>query len=123
MPEMMLLRLKYTNESVKTVARQGHTATDRGKIISSLCKKAKVQLVNRYWSLNHNESIIIISGQLSRLHLVQQVLWRTGAYQKVSHELIVPTNEMSKDEKLRDTLFAEFVAPDQDEIDRMLLDE
>ncbi len=58
-----------------------------------------------------------------RLHLVQQVLWRTGAYQKVSHELIVPTNEISKDEKLRDTLFAEFVAPDQDEIDRMLLDE
>ena len=123
MPEMMLLRLQYTNESVKTVARQGHTATDRGKIISSLCKKAKVQLVDRYWSFNHNESIIIISGELSRLHLVQQVLRRTGAYQKVSHELIVPTNEISKDEKLRDTLFAEFVAPDQDEIDRMLLDD
>ena len=29
----------------------------------------------------------------------------------------------SGEEKLRDTLFAEFVAPDQDEIDRMLLDE
>ena len=60
MQEMMLLRLQYTNESVKTVIRQGHTAVDRGKIISSLCKKAKVQLVNRYWSLNHNESIIIM---------------------------------------------------------------
>ena len=41
MQEMMLLRLQYTNESVKTVIRQGHTAVDRGKIISSLCKKRK----------------------------------------------------------------------------------
>ena len=48
MLEMMLLRLQYTNESVKTVITQGHSAADRGKIISSLCKKAKVQLINRY---------------------------------------------------------------------------
>ena len=31
MQEMMLLRLQYTNESVKTVIRQGYTAVDREK--------------------------------------------------------------------------------------------
>ena len=61
------------------------------------------------------ESYRNFAGATSSVH--------NGAYQKVSHELIISTNEMAKNWDLSDTLLDGFIAPGQDEIDRVLLED
>ena len=74
-------------------------------------------------SLVTGEAVVIIEGEIEQASLLQALSWRTGAFTAVSVDILNPAAMMDKYLEEAGELQTQFVAPNQDEIDRMLLDE
>ncbi len=74
-------------------------------------------------SLVAGEAVVIIEGKIEQASLLQALLWRTGAATAVSADILNPAANMDIYLEQAGELQSQFVAPNQDEIDRMLLDE
>ena len=92
-------------------------------ILEKLCFSVGVDLLDRQWSLTHSEAIVTPRGNLRDIMTIQQVLWRSSAYQKITHEIVVLMYFLKQNQPAVEAASRAFVSPDQDEIDRMLLDE
>ncbi len=68
-------------------------------------------------------SFLLIEGEIEQASLLQALSWRTGAFTAVSVDILNPAAMMDKYLEKAGELQSQFVAPNQDEIDRMLLDE
>ena len=123
MSETFQLRYQFTRESVKTHVSSGADIDQKKQILEKLCSSVGVELLDRQWSLTHSEAIVTLKGNLRDIMTIQQVLWRSGAYQKITHEIVVPMDFLKENQPAVGAASRAFVSPDQDEIDRMLLDE
>ena len=65
----------------------------------------------------------MIEGEIERGSLLQALSWRTGAFTAVSVDILNLAVTTDKYLEQAGELQSQFVAPTQDEIDRMLLDE
>ena len=67
--------------------------------------------------------VMILDGTAEKTLMLQQVLDQSGAYEHIEAEVIETFDAMLERSDEVQRLAAEFQPPDQDEIDRMLLDE
>ena len=73
-------------------------------------------------SLVTGEAVVMIEGEIEQASLLQALSWRT-AFTAVSFDILNPATTMDKYLEEAGELQTQFVAPNQDEIDRMLLEE
>ena len=66
---------------------------------------------------------MILDGTAEKTLMLQQVLDQSGAYEHIESEVIETFDTMLERSDEVQRLAAEFQPPDQDEIDRMLLEE
>ena len=68
------------------------------------------------------EAVNILRGPAEKVVLMQQIMDRTGAYASLEAEILETIDELSEHEELARKIAPKFIPPNQDEIDRMLLD-
>ena len=122
MSETFQLRYQFTRESVKTYVSYGADIDQKKQILEKLRFTVGEKLLDRQWSRTHSEAIVTLRGNLRDIMTIQQVLWRSGAYQKITHEIVVPMDFLKEKQPAVEAASRAFVSPDQDEIDRMLLE-
>ena len=111
-----LIRVHFTEQAQKnvTLAQNRGVRGDRKKQLELLCKRAGCRLVDLYISLITNENVMMIEGSLEQITRIKAVLRRSGR---------VDATEIADDRANVLDLESVWRPPDQDEIDRMLLDE
>ena len=76
-----------------------------------------------YASIIMNETAMMIEGSLEQIARVKTVLRRSGAYSSIEVDILYSLKEMAEDRPAVMALETVWKPPDQDEIDRILLDE
>ena len=122
MSETFQLRYQFTRESVKTYVSSGADIDQKKQILEKLRFTVGEKLLDRQWSRTHSEAIVTLRGNLRDIMTIQQVLRRSGAYRKITHEIVVPMDFLKEKQPAVEAASRAFVSPDQDEIDRMLLE-
>ena len=116
------MRIKHTEESKKNMARNS-SAADRKKAMKQLAEKLGLELVWGGYSMANDEVVIHLSGDPAKIPLLTAALNGTGAFASVRSDILVEGDEMSGYRVAAQALTNDFIAPNQDEIDRRLLDE
>ena len=119
-----LIRVHFTEQAQKnvTLAQNRGVRGDRKKQLELLCKRAGCRLVDLYISLITNENVMMIEGSLEQITRIKAVLRRSGAYSSISVDILHSATEIADDRAAVIDLESFWQPPDQDEIDRMLLD-
>ena len=76
-----------------------------------------------YASIITNETAMMIEGSLEQIARIKTVLRRSGAHSTIEVDILYSLKEMAEDRPAVMDLETAWKPPDQDEIDRMLLDE
>ncbi len=118
----IIMRARYNEVSQRNMQNPGW-GREREQAQRALCEKAGCKFVGAFMSLVTGEAVVIIEGKIEQASLLQALLWRTGAATAVSVDILNPTADMDIYLEQAGELQSQFVAPNQDEIDRMLLDE
>ena len=74
-------------------------------------------------SMAGGEGVAMLTGSPHQVPVVYQVLTWSGASEYVKAEILIPPEEFNANRAMAESLAAHFWAPNQDEIDRMLLEE
>ena len=90
-----------------------------GKLLSDLALDLKL----RGKALTDGRAVYILTGSSENAMMLRQILDSTGAYEGVEVELITEFQAMMENAPTVKNIAEAFRPPDQDEIDRMLLDE
>ena len=90
-----------------------------GKLLSDLALELKL----RGKALTDGRAVYILTGSSESAMMLRQILDSTGAYEGVEIELITESQAMMENALTVKNIAETFRPPDQDEIDRMLLDE
>ena len=90
-----------------------------GKLLSDLALELKL----RGKALTDGRAVYILTGSSENAMMLRQILDSTGAYEGVEVELITEFQSMMENASTVKNIAEAFRPPDQDEIDRMLLDE
>ena len=99
------------------------SAADRKKAMKQLAEKLGLEHVwGGYW-MDNDEAVIHLSGDPAKIPLLTAALNGTGAFESVRSDILVEGDEMSGYRVAAQALTNDFTAPNQDEIDRMLLGE
>ena len=106
-----------------TLAQNRGVRGDRKKQLELLCKRAGCRLVDLYISFITNENVMMIEGSLEQITRIKAVLRLSGAYSSISVYILHSATEIADDRAAVINLESVWQPPDQDEIDRMLLDE
>ena len=118
----ILIRARYNEVSQRNMQTPGW-GREREQAQRALCEKAGCKFVGAFMSLVTGEAVVMIEGEIEQASLLQALSWRTGAFTAVSVDILNPAAMMDKYLEQVGELQSQFVAPNQDEIDRMLLDE
>ena len=122
MSERIYLRLQYTSDAMKT-NQGGKERARRRSHFTELCKKVGVEVIDTVVSLTTGDFVFILKGEIAQINKIQAVLRRSGGFQKIEQEIFVGVDDLVEQEPEISELEKAYMAPDQDEIDRMLLDE
>ena len=90
-----------------------------GKLLADL----SLELILRGKALKDGRAVYILTGSSESAMMLRQILDSSGAYEGVEIELITEFQAMMENALTVKNLAETFRPPDQDEIDRMLLDE
>ena len=120
---IVILRLR-TNEKAR---RKGYTFNkeamgERRENMTKLLDKLGLVRLRIGRSLS-GHVVMILDGTAQKTLMLQQVLDQSGAYEQIEAEVIETIDAMLERSEEVQRLVAEFQPPDQDEIDRMLLEE
>ena len=118
----ILIRARYNEVSQRNIQTPGW-GREREQAQRALCEKAGCKFVGAFMSLVTGEAVVMVEGEIEQASLLQALSWRTGAFTAVSFDILNPAAMMEKYFEKAGELQSQFVAPNQDEIDRMLLDE
>ena len=118
----ILIRARYNEVSQRNMQTPGW-GRECEQAQRALCEKAGCKFVGAFMSLVTGEAVVMIEEEIEQASLLQALSWRTGAFTAVSVDILNPAAMMDKYLEQAGELQSQFVAPNQDEIDRMLLDE
>jgi len=119
-----LIRVLFTEQAQKSRTQAVNSGeSDRKQQMEKLCQRAGCHLTDIYRSLITNEVVFIIEGSLEQVTRIKSVLQRSGAYSSIEVDILHSVSELAQDRAAVRDLEAIWRPPDQDEIDRMLLDE
>ena len=118
----ILIRARYNEVSQRNMQTPGWSE-ERQRVSSELCEKAGCKLIGLFMSLTTGEAVVMIEGEIDQASLIQALYQRTGAFTAVSVEILNSAQTLNKYLVRAGELQSQFVAPNEDEIDRMLLDE
>ena len=120
-----LIRTRLTERSQENRAQAQNDGDQmsRQEQAEALCSRAGCRLVDAYVSIITNEAVMMIEGSLEQIARIKTVLRRSGAYSSIEVDILYSLKEMAEDRPAVMDLETAWKPPDQDEIDRMLLDE
>ena len=116
------IRVRYTENSLKTLVHE-ESFFHREAQVEALCKSAGCRLFDIYVSMVTNENVNIVEGPIEAIDKVRRVFRRTGGFSSISVDILHHVRDQAVAAKEIKSLAAAFRPPNQDEIDRMLLDE
>ena len=90
-----------------------------GKLLADL----SLELILRGKALKDGRAVYILTGSSESAMMLRQILDSSGAYEGVEIELITEFQAMMENALTVKNIAETFRPPDQDEIDRMLLEE
>ena len=90
-----------------------------GKLLSDLALELKL----RGKALTDGRAVHILTGSSENVMMLRQILDSTGAYEGVEVELITEFQTIMENDPTVKNIAEAFRPPDQDEIDRILLEE
>ena len=100
-------------DEIDRMARPGRSRGD--------CKG--VELVEQGYSFSADEGVIIIRGRAELAPLIQATLAGSGSFDYIKTEIVITSEDVLKTREQASVALRHYKAADQDEIDRMLLDE
>tara|TARA_X000000950_G_C13575837_1_gene521461 strand:- start:18 stop:392 length:375 start_codon:yes stop_codon:yes gene_type:complete len=120
-----LIRTRFTERSQKNRAQAQNEGDHGGRQeqAEALCNRAGCRLVDAYVSLITNEAVLMVEGSLEQIARIKAVLRRSGAFSSIEVDILYSLKEMAEDRPAVMDLETVWKPPDQDEIDRMLLEE
>ena len=120
-----LIRTRFTEQTQKTITQRQNVEGkgNRKQHFSDLCQRAGCLLTGLYVSFITNEFVMIIDGTLEQVTRVKNVLRRSGAYSSIEVDILHSVEELTEDRAAVIEISDSWHPPDQDAIDRMLLDE
>ena len=120
-----LIRTRFTERSQKNRAQAQNEGDHRGRQeqAEALCNRAGCRLMGAYVSLINNESVMMVEGSLEQIARIKAVLRRSGAFSSIEVDILFSLQELAEDRPAVMDLETVWQPPDQDEIDRMLLDD
>ncbi|MEC7513781.1 MAG: hypothetical protein VX784_01305 [Pseudomonadota bacterium] len=123
---MALIQVRV-RPTVRTRAQMGASGSFAGGFVDALrelCGKVDgIEFSGFFVSMAGGEGVAMLSGSPHQVPVVYQVLTWSGAFEYVKAEILIPPEEFNANRAMAETLAAHFRAPNQDEIDRMLLEE
>ena len=120
-----LIRTRFTERSQKNRAQAQNEGDHGGRQeqAEALCNRSGCRLVDAYVSLITNEAVLMVEGSLEQIARIKAVLRRSGAFSSIEVDILYSLKEMAEDRPAVMDLETVWKPPDQDEIDRMLLEE
>ena len=115
------LRMQLTTETKKAMA--ANPRDDRRQAMTELCTEIGLQFIDGFRSMGADEVIVRVSGDISKIPLSNAVMNGTGAFESVRSDVLVNVDEMLEHRDHAQRIASKFRAPNEDEIDRMLLEE
>jgi len=120
---LIILRHRFTSAARRAVIGAGPAIQqERLKQFDELCVELGFKLVDGGRSTT-GEIVQILHGPAEKIVLLQRVMDQTGGYDEMNAEIIDPWTTITETGEEVSRLSLRFTPPDQDEIDRMLLDE
>tara|TARA_B100001027_G_C16025937_1_gene223289 strand:- start:69 stop:434 length:366 start_codon:yes stop_codon:yes gene_type:complete len=119
---LILFRLQFT-EKTKRVLADPKARVGRLEMIQGMVGELGFEFVELCRSLSTGEIIWLLRGSADNVILVQELLERTGAYERTSAEILETVDTIRNAQRRIEGISENFRPPDQDEIDRMLLEE
>ena len=117
---IIVFRARPTEASRRT---QAGSPSNRKKATQDLCAHFDVEFLEQYYSISEDEGIFLIRGSAELAPVIQATLAGSGAFDYVKTEIIVAADDMLETRESARTALLKYKPADQDEIDRMLLDE
>ena len=119
MPKFML-RARYSQESFKgLIAEPGNRRIESEKLYAEVGAK----LIDYYFDLSASESIAIVDAELEQLRVLKIYGMASGAFLESVQSELITAEELEKLSRSAGTVGSEYSPPNQDEIDRMLLED
>ena len=121
---VIIVRMRPTAATRVNIGASGLVAGGLGAAIKDLCAEIDdLAFMGFYASVSAGEGVALLEGDPSLQLSVYQTLNWSGAFEYVTCEVLLPSDEIASSRVLAEKLGARFNAPNRDEIDRMLLDE
>ena len=120
------IRFKLTATSMRARASaQDDTGARaaRQEMWEQITKKLGMELIGLQWSITYGLGILTLRGEMKKAVTLVQMMTRSGGYDSIEQEVIVDLNSISNNMSNVRELEKIFASPDQDEIDRMLLED
>ena len=89
--------------------------------MTDLCKKTGLSVVDGYRSMGSDEIIERVRGDIAKIPLLNAMINGTGGFESVRSHVLVHVDETCEHRTRAQKLASRFRAPNEDEIDRMLL--
>ena len=115
------LRMRFTAETKKSMA--ANPQDDRRQAVTDLCEEIGLSFVDGYRSMGSDEIIVRVRGDIAKIPLLNAVMNGTGGFESVRSDVLVHVDEMREHRTRAQKIASRFRAPNEDEIDRMLLEE
>ena len=117
---LIIIRMRY-NESARRSMRND-AGMSRVRIFQSLCDELGFKMVDGGRS-TLGDAVYVVRGPAEKVGLLQRTMDHSGGYDEMTAEFIDPWEDVGATAREASRLGQRFIPPDQDEIDRLLLDE
>ena len=117
---LFLIRAKYATDSYQSLAQ---APLDRRPIIEQNLNTAGLTLIEMYFQPSAAEWLFIVNAEVEDAGSGIITGMSTGGFQDLKYELLLSSDQMLQAAQKAHTRRQKFKPPNQDEIDRMLLDE
>ena len=117
-------KLTATSMRARTSAQDDSGArAARHEMWKQITEKLGMELIGLQWSITFGLGILTLRGEMEKAVTLVQMMTRSGGYESIEQEVIVDLNSISNNMSNVRELEKIFASPDQDEIDRILLED
>ena len=114
------IRVKYSPESYQGLLNDPQ---DREAATTSLAAQYGIKVHNWYFAPDSAEALTFVEGSHEQITLMMMRGYASGAFSDASVTRVISSETLKKYSEKAQGVGQDFSAPNQDEIDRMLLDE
>ena len=114
------IRVKYSPESYQGLLNDPQ---DREAATTSLAAQYGIKLHNWYFAPDTAEALTFVEGSHEQVTLMMMRGYALGAFSDASVTRVISSKTLEKYSEKAQGVGQDFCAPNQDEIDRMLLEE